>query len=126
MSYVPTDTIGAFRYVINKERNINSTRVVKIQAGLTIQIEKHSKIPMKNYNKNNNIPDNYVIYEIIHDYQDQSKMLPYLYIFLIKEEETQKYLDYLNGYISQILEHNMVDLVLSLYVFVELLFMYTD
>jgi hypothetical protein len=32
-------------------------------------------------------------------------MLPYLYIFPTKEEETQKYLDYLNGYVSQILEH---------------------
>jgi hypothetical protein len=32
-------------------------------------------------------------------------MLPYLYIFQTKEEETQKYLDYLNGYVSQILEH---------------------
>jgi hypothetical protein len=32
-------------------------------------------------------------------------MLPYLYIFPTKETETQKYLDYLNGYISQILEH---------------------
>jgi hypothetical protein len=28
--YVPTDIIGAFRYVINKERNIQSTRAVKI------------------------------------------------------------------------------------------------
>jgi hypothetical protein len=45
--YVPTDIIGAFRYVLNKERNISSTRAVKIQAGLTIQIEKHSKTPMK-------------------------------------------------------------------------------
>jgi hypothetical protein len=32
-------------------------------------------------------------------------MLPYLYIFPIKEKKTQKYLDYLNNYISQILEH---------------------
>jgi hypothetical protein len=32
-------------------------------------------------------------------------MLPYLYIFPTKEIETQKYLDYLNGYIFQILEH---------------------
>jgi hypothetical protein len=32
-------------------------------------------------------------------------MLPYLYIFPTKEEETQKYLDYLNGYVLQILEH---------------------
>jgi hypothetical protein len=62
---------------------------------------------MKNYIKNKNIEDDYVTYEIRHDYQDQSKMLPYLYIFIfpIKEEETQKYLDYLNGYVSQILEH---------------------
>jgi hypothetical protein len=37
--YVPTDIYGAFRYVINKEKNISSTRAVKIQAGLTIQIE---------------------------------------------------------------------------------------
>jgi hypothetical protein len=50
--YVPTDIIGAFRYVLNKERNISSTRAIKIQAGLTIQIEKHSKTPMKNYVKN--------------------------------------------------------------------------
>jgi hypothetical protein len=41
--YFPTDIYGVFRYVINKEKNILSTRVVKIQAGLTIQIEKHSK-----------------------------------------------------------------------------------
>jgi hypothetical protein len=45
--YVPTDIIGAFRYVPNKERNISSTRAIKIQAGLTIQTEKHSKTPMK-------------------------------------------------------------------------------
>jgi hypothetical protein len=32
-------------------------------------------------------------------------MLPYLYVFHPKESKTQKYLDYLNGYISQILEH---------------------
>jgi hypothetical protein len=35
----------------------------------------------------------------------QSKMLPYLYVFPTKEEETQKYEDCLTGYISQILEH---------------------
>jgi hypothetical protein len=45
----PEDIIDAFRYVINKEKNISSTRAIKIQAGLTIQIEKHSKNPMKNY-----------------------------------------------------------------------------
>jgi hypothetical protein len=60
---------------------------------------------MKNYIKNKNIEEDYVTYEIRHDYQDQSKMLPYLYIFPIKEEKTQKYLDYLNNYVSQILEH---------------------
>jgi hypothetical protein len=38
--YVPTDIIGAFRYVLNKERNISSTRAIKIPAGLTIQVEK--------------------------------------------------------------------------------------
>jgi hypothetical protein len=32
-------------------------------------------------------------------------MLPYLYVFPTKEEDTQKYIDYLNGYVSQILEH---------------------
>jgi hypothetical protein len=41
--YVSTDIYGVFRYVINKEKSISSTRAVKIQAGLTIQIEKHSK-----------------------------------------------------------------------------------
>jgi hypothetical protein len=51
-----------------------------------IQIEKHSKIPMKNYVKNYNVPDDYVTYEVRHDYQDQSKMLPYLYVFPTKEE----------------------------------------
>jgi hypothetical protein len=86
--YIPTDIIGALRYVLNKERNISSTRAVKIQAGLTIQIEKHSKTPMKNYVKNYIILDDYVNYEIRHDYQDQSKMLPYLYVFPTKEEET--------------------------------------
>jgi hypothetical protein len=45
-----------FRSVINKERNISSTRAIKIQAGLTIQIEKHSKIHTKNYTENKNIP----------------------------------------------------------------------
>jgi hypothetical protein len=60
---------------------------------------------MKNYVKNCNIPDDYVTYEIRHDYQDQSKMLPYLYVFPTKEEETQKYIDYLNGYVSQILNY---------------------
>jgi hypothetical protein len=60
---------------------------------------------MKNFIKNNNIEDDYVTYEIRHYYQDQSKMLPYLYIFPTKEEESQKYLDYLNSYVSQILEH---------------------
>jgi hypothetical protein len=103
--YVPTDIIGAFRYVLNKERNISSTRAVKIQAGLTIQIEKYSKTPMKNYVPNYSVPDDYVNYEIRHDYQDQSKMLPYLYVFPTKEEETLKYEDYLTGNISQILEH---------------------
>jgi hypothetical protein len=43
MIYLPTDIIGAFRYVINKKRNHQSTHAIKIQAGLTIQIEKHSK-----------------------------------------------------------------------------------
>jgi hypothetical protein len=103
--YVPTDIIGAFRYVLNKERNISSTRAVKIQAGLTIQIEKHSKTPMKNYVANYSVPGDYVTYEIRHYYQDQSKMLQYLYVFPTKEEETQKYIDYLTGYVSQILEH---------------------
>jgi hypothetical protein len=54
---------------------------------------------------NENVPGDYVTYEIRHDYQDQSKILQYLYIFPTKEEETQKYIDYLNGYISQILKH---------------------
>jgi hypothetical protein len=103
--YVLTDIIGAFRYVLNKERNISSTRAVKIQACLIIQIEKHFKTPMKNYVLNYNILDDYVTYEIRHDYQDQSKMLQYLYVFPTEEEETQKYIDYLNGYVSQILEH---------------------
>jgi hypothetical protein len=52
---VPTSIYGAFRYAINKEKNVNLTRAIKIQAGLTFQIEKHSKIPMKNYIKNKNI-----------------------------------------------------------------------
>jgi hypothetical protein len=103
--YVPTDIYGAFHYVLNKEKNIPTTRAVKIQAGLTIQIEKHSKTPMKDYVLNENVLGDYVTYEIRHDYQDQSKMLPYLYVFPTKEEETQKYIDYLNGYVSQILEH---------------------
>jgi hypothetical protein len=59
---------------------------------------------MKNYVKNYNMLDDYVNYEIRHDYQDQSQMLPYLYVFPT-EEETQKYVEYLTGYISQILEH---------------------
>jgi hypothetical protein len=101
--YVPTDIIIIFRFVINKERYIKSTRAVKIQVGLIIQIEKHSKISMKNYVPNYSVPDDYATYEIRYDYQ--SKMLPYLYVFPTKEEETQKYIDYLNGYVSQILEH---------------------
>jgi hypothetical protein len=60
---------------------------------------------MKGYIQNTNVPEDYVTYEIRHDYQDQSKIIPYLYVFPTKEEETQKYIDYLNGYISQILEH---------------------
>jgi hypothetical protein len=32
-------------------------------------------------------------------------MLPYLYVFPTKEEETQICIDYLNRYVSQILEH---------------------
>jgi hypothetical protein len=32
-------------------------------------------------------------------------MLPYRYVFPTKEVETQKYIDYLNEYISQILEY---------------------
>jgi hypothetical protein len=95
--YVPTDIYGVFRYVINKEKNISSTRAVKIQAGLTIQIERHSKTPMKGFILNKNTPKNYVNYEIRYNYQDQSKILPYLYIFPTKETKTQK--------ISQILEH---------------------
>jgi hypothetical protein len=58
---------------------------------------------LKNYTINT--VGDYVIYEIIHDYPDQSKMLPYLYVFPPKENKTKKYLDYLNSYISQILEH---------------------
>jgi uncharacterized protein YbgA (DUF1722 family) len=54
--YVPTDVYGAFHYVLNKERNISSTPTIKIQAGLTIQIEKHSKTPLKNYVKNYRSP----------------------------------------------------------------------
>jgi hypothetical protein len=60
---------------------------------------------MKGFIQNKNTPGDYVTYEIRHDYQDQSKMLPYLYVFPTKEEETQKYIDYRNGYISQIPEH---------------------
>jgi hypothetical protein len=32
-------------------------------------------------------------------------MLPFLYIFPESEKETKKYLYYLNGYVSQILDH---------------------
>jgi hypothetical protein len=70
---------------------------------MTIQIERNSKTLIKNYIINT--LGDYVTYENRHDYQDQSKMLPYLYIFPPKENETQKYLDYLNGYISQMFEH---------------------
>jgi hypothetical protein len=56
--------------VFNKERNILSTGAIKIQAGLTIQIEKHSKTPMKNFIPNNNILEDYVTYGIRHNYQD--------------------------------------------------------
>jgi hypothetical protein len=31
--------------------------------------------------------------------------LPFLYIFPANEKETKKYLNYLNGYVSQILDH---------------------
>jgi hypothetical protein len=55
---------------------------------------------MKGFIQNKNTSGDYVTYEIRHDYQDQSKMLPYLYIFPTKETETQKYLNYLNSYIS--------------------------
>jgi hypothetical protein len=116
--YVPTDIYGPFQYILNKEKNIPSTRAVKIQAGLTIQIEKHSKTPMKGYIQNPDVPGDYVTYEIRHDYQDQSKMLPYLYVFPTKKEETQKSIDYLNGYISQ-------DLVFNSFVFVVFHFTYT-
>jgi hypothetical protein len=78
---------------------------VLLKYKLTIQFEKHSKTLTKNYVPNTNIPGDYVNYEIRHDYQDQSKILPYLYVFPTKEVETQKYIDYLNSYISQILEH---------------------
>jgi hypothetical protein len=94
--YVPTDIYGAFRNVLNKEENISSTPAIKIQAGLTIQIEKHSKTPMKGFIQNKNTPEDYETYKIRHDYQDQSKMLQYLYVFPTKETETQKHLDYLN------------------------------
>jgi hypothetical protein len=72
-NYVPTDIYGTFQYVLNKQKNISSTRAVKIQAGLTIQFEKHSKTPMKKYVKNYTIIEDNVTYEIRHDYQDQSK-----------------------------------------------------
>jgi hypothetical protein len=100
MIYIPTDIYGAFRYIFNKERNISSTQTIKIQPGITIQIEKHSKTPMRNYVPNYNVLEDYVTYEIRHDYQDQSKMLPYLYVFPTQEEKTQKYIDYLHGYVS--------------------------
>jgi hypothetical protein len=91
--YVQTDVYGAFLYVLNKEKNIPSTRAVKIQTNLTIQIKKHSKTHIKNYIKNKNIPNNYITH------------LDIIYVFLIKEEEIQKYMDYVNKYISQILKH---------------------
>jgi hypothetical protein len=38
---------------------------------------------MKGHIQNTDVPGDYVTYEIKHDYQDQSKMLPYLYVFPI-------------------------------------------
>jgi hypothetical protein len=81
---------------------------------------------LRNYVPNNSILEDYVTDEIRHDYQDQYKMLPYLYVFPTKEEETQKYLDYLNGYVSQILEHTHGDSSTNSYVFVVFHFMYID
>jgi hypothetical protein len=42
---------------------------------------------MKGFIQNKNIPGDYVIYEIRYDYQDQSKILPYLYVFPTKKKK---------------------------------------
>jgi hypothetical protein len=83
MIHVSTDVICAFRYVINKERNIQFTCTVKIQTGLTIQIEKHSKTPMKNYVK----------------IRLQNDPI-YVCISNKKKKKTQIYINCLNGCIS--------------------------
>jgi hypothetical protein len=54
-------------FLDNKEKNISSTCAVKIQVGLTIQIEKYSKTPTKGFIQNKNTPGNYVTYEIRYD-----------------------------------------------------------
>jgi hypothetical protein len=61
---------------------------------------------MAGYVENINVPGDYVKYELLHDYQATSRILPYLYPFPKEEYKTQQYLDYLNSYLSQILEHN--------------------
>jgi hypothetical protein len=86
--YILTNVYDAFGNVINKEKNISSTRAIKIQAKQTIQIERHSKTLVKNYTTNT--IGNYVIYEIIHGYQDQCKCYHIFMYFLLKKMKHKK------------------------------------
>jgi hypothetical protein len=102
---IPTSIYEAFKFVIEKEITVKTTRAIKIEAGLTTQLEKHRTSAARGYVQNTNDPNDYVCYDILHGYQSTSNMLPFLYIFPENEKETKKYLDYLNGYVSHILDH---------------------
>jgi hypothetical protein len=78
---------------------------IKIESGLTIQLERHRTSAARDYVQNTNDPNDCLCYDIFHGYQSTSNMLPFFYIFPENEKETKKYLDYLNGYVSQILDH---------------------
>jgi hypothetical protein len=54
----------AFKFVIEKEITVKTTRAIKIEAGLTIQLKKHKTNTTKNYIQNTNDPSDYVCYDI--------------------------------------------------------------
>jgi hypothetical protein len=38
---IPTSIYDVFKFVIEKESTVKTTRAIKIEAGLTIQLERH-------------------------------------------------------------------------------------
>jgi hypothetical protein len=58
---IPTSIYEAFKFVVEKEITVKTTRAIKIEAGLTIQLERHRTSAARGYVQNTTDPNDFVM-----------------------------------------------------------------